>query len=135
MLTRQQQRAIRSHELVKIASETSATWEKYRTFCMKGPALLQQSGLMQTTIFCASREDPAARQWIEDVVRVMNAHIDKHAKIPNLAELARKASLTDYLILTRDALDAATWLRRYAMAFDKGGEGAMPQGTPPQEAS
>jgi CRISPR/Cas system CMR-associated protein Cmr5 small subunit len=122
MSTRQQDRAVRSHDLVKAASEATATWDKYRTFCMKGPTLLQQSGLMQTSVFCSSRSDEGARTWLEHVTAVMNPGIARD-KLPNLAERARKAPLAEYLALSRDALDAATWLRRYAMAFDKGDAG------------
>ena len=108
MSTRQQTRAIDSHRLVEQASRNESGWEKYRTFCMKGPTLIQQSGLIQTTVFCASREDEGARKWIADVATIMGKQ--------KLDDLARRAPLADYLALTRDALDAAIWLRRYAMA-------------------
>lgn len=123
--TRQQQRAVASHDLVEAARQTG-NWDNYRTFCMKGPTLLQQSGLMQTTVFCSSRSDDGARAWIGDVARVMNA--GRPAEGRSLAERARTAPLAEYLALTRDAIDAATWLRRYAMAFAQDDDAPAGQG-------
>lgn len=75
---------------------------------MKGPTLLLQSGTMQTIAFCESRDDKGAQLWIGDVAEVMGDR--------QLAKTARTAPLPKYLALSRDAIEAATWLRSYAMA-------------------
>ncbi|MCA9526381.1 MAG: type III-B CRISPR module-associated protein Cmr5 [Myxococcales bacterium] len=107
MSTRQQRRAEAAHRLVTSRVGTP-DWDKYRTFCMKGPTLLLQSGTMQTIAFCESRDDKGAQLWIGDVAEVMGDR--------QLAKTARTAPLPKYLALSRDAIEAATWLRSYAMA-------------------
>jgi len=111
--TRQQQRAIDGHRLVGSrfgADGKSADWKKYRTFCKKGPTLLQQSGVMQTVAFCLSRDDAGAKHWVADLAELLGKS--------DLAQVAREAPLAQYLALSRDAIEAATWLRRFAMSLD-----------------
>lgn len=134
--TRQQQRAVTAHRLVEdrrpkrqdpnesqgpteAQDRAKAAFAKYKTFCMKGPTLLQQSGVMQTVAFCLSRDDDAARGWIYDLQTLIGQ--------ANLARYAREAALPEYLALSRDAIDAAVWLRRFAMSPPEGEATTRPQ--------
>lgn len=104
---RQQDWSLKAHKLV--GDVDSKTRSEYRTVAMKGPVLLQQSGVMQTLAFFLSRRDPAGRDWCRHLAEIHGA---KDAKA--LLRKAQHADMPDYLRLSRDLIDISIWLRRFA---------------------
>ena len=117
-MSRQQKWAQAAFEAVREAKAKSdekkakSDEKKYGTYCMKLPSLLLQSGLVQTTAFLRSRGEPAADLFLDDVAKVLED--SSKATGRDLDAKARKASLPDYLRLSRDALHVASWFRRFA---------------------
>lgn len=123
MPTREQERAQRAYGRVLLQShdeETRRSNEKekkkeaeYQRFAKRFPALIQNCGLAQAIAFAQAK---APEKYLADLAHVVEAEM----LTDNLAGDAREAPLPKYQKLTRDALAAATWLKRYAEAVLKG---------------
>jgi CRISPR-associated protein Cmr5 len=100
---------------------------EYRTFAREFPTLVHQCGLAQAVLFALSKK---AHQldYLTDLATVLTAA--GHADVPSAETLAgqtRSLPVTAYVRLSRDALDAAVWLKRYVEALFEGRK-AQPQG-------
>jgi CRISPR/Cas system CMR-associated protein Cmr5 small subunit len=120
-MTRQQKWAKEAYARVSARVGTSDVRD-YRTLCMKMPVLIMQSGLVQAVAFMRSRGE-LGKDFSGDLARVYGITAADPGK--DLMEKAQGADeLTLYLALTRDILDASTWLRRFAQSeLPSGGEG------------
>lgn len=123
MATRQQERAQAAYarvsphvhdpraENARVEKEKEAD---YMRFAKSFPALIQSCGLAQALAFAASK---APDGYLEDLAQVMAAGSKE-----DLARQAREAEVPAYQRISRDALAAATWVKRYAEALLKGDE-------------
>ena len=122
-MTRQQDWA--RHALAAVSELAGTPDEKeYRTRCMTGPALIQQSGLAQAVTFLLSKtkrsEDSAEPK--ETTYRLYCRHLagtyglSGEQPEKELCELALEAKLPEYLALTRDLLEVSIWFRRFALS-------------------
>lgn len=87
---------------------------EYRTFAKKFPALIHTCGLAQAVTFALAKQE---NDYIEDLAAVLRE--SGHAEITSaqaLHERARTQPLSGYLRLSRDAINAASWLKRYVEA-------------------
>lgn len=99
--------------------------DKYETLAKKFPALIHTCGLAQAVAFAeakgASKDQDKPKpelQYIHDLAAVLNA--GGHTEIMDakvLAQQSRDVALGGYLRLSRDALQAASWLKRYVEAL------------------
>lgn len=107
-MNRQQTWAKSAHEQVTARRVDGQDLEEYRTLCMKLPSLLSQSGLVQGLAFlmARSRSAGAATMLFEDLEKVSGR--------TQLFEDAKRADMTSYLALTREVIEVATWMRRFA---------------------
>lgn len=107
---RQQDWSLKAHKLIGVVGGGDAkAGSEYKTVAMKGPVLLQQSGVMQTLAFFLSRRDPAGREWCRHLAEIHGAQDAKA-----LLQQAQHAAMPDYLRLSRDLIDISIWLRRFA---------------------
>jgi CRISPR-associated protein Cmr5 len=96
---------------------------EYRTLCMKMPVLLMQSGLVQALAFVRSRGEPG-KAFSADLARVACGLAGDDPGLDLMRTAQDAEDLAVYLALTRDVLDASTWLRRFAQSeLPPGGEG------------
>jgi CRISPR-associated protein Cmr5 len=112
----------RSQELAQAAFARIAKYGKpnkeYVSFAKKFPALIHTCGLAQAVAFALAKKETA---YIEDLAEVLKA--SRHSDITSaqaLHDQTRTQPLSGYLRLSRDAINAAAWLKRYAEAA--GGE-------------
>lgn len=110
MNTRQQVWAQRASEIV---GKISPGEGEYKSICKSFPALIQASGLCQAIAFANKTEGKT--QYIHHLAAVLGMSPD------DFAQRSREADLAQYLKLSRDALSAAGWLKRYAEALLEGG--------------
>jgi len=92
--------------------------DEYVTRAKKFPALIHTCGLAQAVAFGLAKE---FSDYLDDLAAVLQAA--GYAQIKDAGELddcARKRPLTEYLRLSRDALAAASWLKRYTDALKEG---------------
>jgi CRISPR-associated protein Cmr5 len=92
----------------------TTTQKEYRTFAKKFPALIHTCGLAQAVAFALAKQE---NDYIEDLAAVLreSGH-PEIASAQTLHERARTQPLSGYLRLSRDAINAASWLKRYVEA-------------------
>ena len=114
--TRRQQLAERAFAAVQQTRTElkPGTFNEYVSIAKAFPALLHTSGLCQATAFAESKKG-SHLTVLEDVTTTLNLAGVKTAH--DLAGNARSSSVADYMQLSRHALDAATWIKRYAEAL------------------
>ncbi len=99
--------------------------EGYASFAKKFPALIHTCGLAQAVAFAQAKgksdENKVESRYLEDLAEVIRAggH-DKILSADRLAETTRSEALSGYLRLSRDAINAAGWLKRYVEASGEG---------------
>ncbi len=91
--------------------------KEYRSFAREFPTLVHQCGLAQAVAFAQAKK---AHQldYLTDLAAVLAAAGHAESASANaLAEQTWKLPVTGYVRLSRDALDAAVWLKRYVEAL------------------
>lgn len=89
-------------------------FDEYRSFVKKFPALIHTCGLAQAVAFALAKQE---NDYLADLAAVLQA--SGHPEIvsaQSLHERARTQPLSGYLRLSRDAINAASWLKRYVEA-------------------
>ncbi len=88
--------------------------KEYVSFAKKFPALIHTCGLAQAVAFARAKKQA---NYIADLTEVLRAA--DHSEMTgqdSLDQHARTQQLTGYLRLSRDAINAASWLKRYVEA-------------------
>lgn len=121
MATREQERARTAYarvsprvhnpraENLRVEKEKEAD---YLRFAKSFPALIQSCGLAQAVSFAEAK---APTGYLDDLATVMDS-----SSSTELALRARDSVVTEYQRYSREALAAATWVKRYAEALLKG---------------
>src|SRR5262249_51229313 len=91
--------------------------KEYRSFAREFPTLVHQCGLAQAVVFAQAKKDHQL-DYLNDLAAVLAAvgYPDVGAG-EAIASRTRSLSLAGYVRLSRDALDAAVWLKRYVEAL------------------
>lgn len=115
--TREQVFAQKAFAAVKKRKETenAKDQEKYHSLALSFPALIHGCGLAQALSFAIAKKRG-------DLADDLAATLGKPSG-EALAEESRKAPLKDYLLLSREALEGAGWIKRYAATLLKAPEG------------
>jgi CRISPR-associated protein Cmr5 len=98
-------------------------FKEYVSFAKKFPALIHTCGLAQAVAFALAKKET---DYVGDLSEVLKeAGHSKMTEQQPLDHHARTQQLSGYLRLSRDAINAAGWLKRYveAVAPDDSGEG------------
>lgn len=81
----------------------------------------QQCGLVQAIAFSLSRDEDAQHAWVDHLAGLIEKGSERLFKTAKggtpgqrLLYVAQNANLASYLSLSRKAIDAAVWLRRFA---------------------
>lgn len=96
--------------------------EEYARLAKKFPALVHTCGLVQATAFVLAKEKNKEKKNGPATGTQYLTHLTKVIGYPDGTDLhtkSRHASLLDYQQMTLEAIDSATWLKRYAEAFLK----------------
>jgi CRISPR-associated protein Cmr5 len=105
--TRQQKRAQQAYSCVSSREEKD---EKYSGLAKKFPALVHNCGLVQAVAFVRAKEGKTGEDYIKHLAKTMGEDGE-------LGDKSRAADLMNYQRLTREAIEAATWLKRYSEAI------------------
>ncbi len=86
----------------------------YVSFAKKFPALIHTCGLAQAVAFALAKNETV---YADDLAEVLKAsgHLATTSR-DALAKQSRESNLSAYLRLSRDAINAASWLKRYVEA-------------------
>lgn len=82
---------------------------KYRTLALTFPTLIMQSGLAQAIGFLMGKGGPEHK--------ILLGHIETILNRPQLHDDILNSGIAEYQLLTRQALDATSWLKRYTQAL------------------
>jgi CRISPR-associated protein Cmr5 len=105
--TRQQKRAQKAYDCLLTRGQKD---EEYSQLARRFPALVQSCGLAQALAFVAAKEGPTGSDYIAHLSQVMEEKGD-------LGDSRRKSDLMKYQRLTYEAIESATWLKRYSEAL------------------
>ncbi len=118
MSTKSQRMAQAAFGKAKDRSQAREKYRKeYRSFAREFPTLVHQCGLAQAVAFAQAKKDHQA-DYANDLAAVLASAGHKDiATADALAGQTRSLPVTGYVRLSRDALDAAVWLKRYVEAL------------------
>ena len=105
--TKQQDRAQKAY---KCLSPERKVGDEYRQFAKRFPALVHSCGLAQAVAFAQSKDKNV---YLDDLASVMGI-----SNSMQLANISRTIDLVEYQQKTRDAIECATWIKRYAEATE-----------------
>lgn len=91
------------------AIKDSELESKYRTQALNLPTMILQSGLMQTVGFLLAKGT--------DEHLAIYQHLKILLNDDNLHETVRTSDIVKYQRLTRNAIEASSWLKRYTQAL------------------
>lgn len=119
----------RSQKLAQAAYDTLSRQgmlnKEYVSFAKKFPALIHTCGLAQSIAFALAKglqKDHNKTKkpellYVEDLAEVLSLFGHDDIKTPvDLSASARDLPLSGYIRLSRDTIEAASWLKRYAEA-------------------
>lgn len=104
LLTRSQKQAQAAFKCAQDRARQSESRDEYKTFAMRFPALVHSCGLAQAVAFAQQKNEA----YLGDLKNILQKN--------DLGENCRKASLSEYLHLTREVMQSAAWLKRYVEA-------------------
>lgn len=87
-------------------TETEA---KYRTLALTFPTMIMQSGLAQAIGFLMAKDEAHHQKMLSHLATLLNK--------TNLHSDILASNITDYQKITRDAIEATSWLKRYTQAL------------------
>jgi len=89
------------------------------SFARSFPALVHSCGLAQAIAFAKSKQEHHA-QYLEDLAAVLSAiGYAEAASSDRLEQATREHPVSHYVRLSRNALQAAGWLKRYVDAAEQ----------------
>ena len=113
ILTKDQRMAQTSYACVsKRKGDKDFSFEDYSNFAYAFPSLIHSCGLVQAVAFAKAKKK-------DDYIKDLQDVFDQADKAGDLYERSRTAGLSEYARISRHALAAASWIKRYCQAMDK----------------
>jgi CRISPR-associated protein Cmr5 len=116
--TRSQKLAQAAFPLIQDRKKREKGFDEYKSFAKKFPALIHTCGLAQAVAFALAKKET---EYVENLVAVLK--LIGHPEVSSAEALhkqSRDQPLSGYLRLSRDAINAASWLKRYVEAAGEG---------------
>ncbi len=117
--TKEQLMAQKAYERVAIRSdEENFDFKEYKTFALSFPSLIHTCGLVQAIAFAKKdtkgKDSRIKNGYIDD----LQAVFDEIDSAGDLAKKSREAHVMEYMRITRHAISAASWIKRYCQASE-----------------
>jgi len=112
IILRSQEYAQRAYNCVKQVKSESK--DKYLTFAKRFPTLIHTCGLAQAVAFAASKKEYLSN--LSDLGKVLGGEFENLAEDKFSANV-NSLELDKYIRVSREAILAAGWLKRYAEAL------------------
>lgn len=113
-MIRTQKYAKLAYPLVEGIQKTSIE-AKYRTLALTFPAMVMQSGLAQAIGFLMAKGNEEHKIMLTHIATLLNYKGSNATE--NMHQAILSSDLTEYQLLTRNALEATSWLKRYTQAL------------------
>lgn len=114
---------IRTHKYAKIAYplvsdiKGSAIEAKYRTLALNFPTMIMQSGLAQAIGFLMVKGNEEHKELLQHIAKILNYVNNGEPNKEALHNDILRADITKYQLLSRKALEASSWIKRYTQAL------------------
>ena len=113
--TKEQLMAQKAFECVTSRSKDKDYFDKeYKNFALSFPSLIHSCGLVQAIAFAMAKDKGG---YIDDLQKVFDT-VDSAG---DLQTRSREAHVMEYMRITRHAISAASWIKRYCQASDQEG--------------
>jgi len=89
--------------------------KEYKSFAKQFPTLIHTCGLCQAIVFAQGKSE-TSRKVLDDVVQIL----EPQNTTENFVAATREKTMTEYTVLSRQAMLAAEWLKRQANALIEG---------------
>lgn len=110
--TKEQSMAAKAFECVNERHKTLGEgFKDYKSFALSFPSLIHSCGLVQAVAFAMAKDKSG---YIDD----LQAVFDKIDSVRDLPARSREANVMEYMRITRHAISAASWIKRYCQASD-----------------
>lgn len=86
---------------------------KYRTLALNFPTMILQSGLAQAIGFLMAKDEAHHIQLLQHLAKLLGYQDNTK----QLHQDVRQFDITKYQLLTRKAIEASSWLKRYTQAL------------------
>ena len=86
-------------------------FKDYKSFALSFPSLIHSCGLVQAVAFAKAKKK-------DGFIDNLQAVFDKIDNAGDLQNRSREAPIMEYMRITRHAISAASWLKRYCQASD-----------------
>lgn len=97
--------------------DSKINFKEYTTFAKKFPSLIHTCGLAQAIAFAEAKKEV---EYLNDLATVLRGTNQTGiSTADDLARRSREEKLSGYLRLSRNALLAAGWLKRYVEAMNE----------------
>lgn len=118
MKTFQQQLAETAYQdVTAVKGKDEAYRKKYATMAHKLPILIHTAGLAQAVAFVQARGSDAQTELLDQVSRAIDLSSIKNGD--DMARESRNAPLATYMLLTRRAMAALLWYKRFVESILK----------------
>lgn len=87
---------------------------QYRTLALNFPTMILQSGLVQAVGFLRAKGEKEHLTLAEHISQLLG-----YQGVERLHDELLQSDITKYQLLTRNAIEAASWLKRYTQALLK----------------
>ena len=111
--TKEQLMAQEAYERVMTRSNEE-DFDEYKSFALSFPSLIHTCGLVQAVAFAEAKEKGG---YIDDLQKVF----DRTDNAGDLRARSREAHVMEYMRITRHAISAASWIKRYCQASENEG--------------
>lgn len=88
---------------------------KYHTLALAFPTMIMQSGLVQAIGFLIAKGEDHHQKMLKHLTKLLDHQITPE----DLYKKIYKSDIVEYQLLTRKAIEASGWLKRYAQALLK----------------
>ena len=112
--TKEQLMAQKAFECVTSRSKDKDFDKEYKNFALSFPSLIHSCGLVQAIAFAMAKDKGG---YIDDLQKVFDT-VDNAG---DLQKRSREAPVMDYMRITRHAISAASWIKRYCQASENEG--------------
>jgi len=101
------------------AIQGDAVEAKYRTLALTFPSMVMQSGLAQAVGFlmAKSKKNLEHQLLLEHIAKLLNFVDNQKGDFDALHKNILKSNVTEYQLLSRKAIEASAWLKRYTQAL------------------
>lgn len=93
-------------------------FKEYKSFALLFPSLIHSCGLVQALAFAKKDTKGKDSKIKSGYVADLQAVFDKIDSAGDLPERSRAAKISEYMRITRHAISAASWIKRYCQASD-----------------